>query len=117
MKKMSYVAVVTDVLNGVALTDEHIERLEALRDSLAKRSSSRSGKPTKAQIANEKLGNEIINAMSVGENYTIADIKGLVPDLAEATPQKISPLLKIYGVNTGKVVRETVKGKAVYHLA
>ena len=46
--------------------------------------------------------------------YTNADIAGLVPELEGATPQKISPLMKILGE---RIVAEKVKGKATYRLA
>ena len=116
MKKMSYVAVVNDVLNGVALTDEHIERLTALRDSLAKRNSTKSGKPTKVQLANAEIADTLLGVIESDHDYTIAEIKGLVPALADATPQKVSPICRKL-VADGKLVEGKVKGKVVYRLA
>ena len=111
-KKMSYAVAVESAING-ELTPEVIERLTALKASLAKR-SQRSGKPTKAQIANEALAEQVFAAMESGVDYTIADIRSLVPELETASVQKIAPLMKRLG---DKVVKAEVKGKAVYHLA
>ena len=73
MKKMSYASVIGDVLNGVELTAEHIEKLEALKVSLEKRTATKSGKPTKAQIANAEIGEAVVAAMTPGTVYTIAE--------------------------------------------
>ena len=95
---------------------EVIERLNTLRESLNKRNSGKAGKPTKTQIANAEIGEQIVAAMSVGVPYAIADIKGLVPALADATPQKVGPILR-HLRDEGKVVETKVKGKSVYTLA
>ena len=114
-KKISYASVISDVLNGEPLTPERIERLEALRVSLEKRASRKAG-PTKTQIANAEIGEAIIEAMNVGESYAIADIKALVPALAEATPQKVGPICRKLVV-AGRLAESKVKGKVVYSLA
>lgn len=115
MKQMSYVSAINEVLNG-NINDEVIERLTALRDSIAKRNSSKSGKPTKAQIANAEIGESVVSAMESDVDYTIADIKGLVPALADANPQKVSPIMRKL-TEGGKVEAIKVKGKVAYHLA
>lgn len=115
MKQMSYVNAINEVLNG-NINDEVVERLTALRDSIAKRNSSKSGKPTKAQIANAEIGESVVAAMESGVDYTIADIKGLVPALADANPQKVSPIMRKL-TEGGKVEAIKVKGKVAYHLA
>lgn len=115
MKQMSYVNAINEVLNG-NINDEVVERLTALRDSIAKRNSSKSGKPTKAQIANAEIGESVVSAMESGVDYTIADIKGLVPALADANPQKVSPIMRKL-TEGGKVEAVKVKGKVAYHLA
>ena len=112
-KKMSYVVAVEKAING-ELSDEVIERLTALRASLEKRASRKSEGPTKAQKENLVLAEKVIEAMESGVDYTNADIAGLVPELEGATPQKISPLMKLLGE---RVTSEKVKGKAVYRLA
>ena len=113
-KKMSYASVIADVLNGVALTDEHIERLNALKASLEKRGSRKAVGPTKAQKARAELAERVFNALEAGKSYTTADITGLVPELEGATPQKITPLMKLIGE---RIVTEKVKGKTIYSLA
>lgn len=113
-KKMSYVVAVGHAIDG-ELTPEVIERLTALKASLEKR-NAKSGKPTKAQIANAALAEQIGNAMESGVQYGMDDIRALIPELAKATSQKISPLMKRL-VEAGKVVKTEVKGKAVYSLA
>ena len=115
-KKMSYVAMLNDVIEGRELTAEHIERAIALRDQMAKRSASKSGKPTKAQIANAEIGEAVASAMEAGKVYTIADVKALVPALAEATPQKVGPICRKL-VSAGRLAESKVKGKVVYSLA
>ena len=112
--KISYVSVINDVLNGIELDAERIEKLTALKASLEKRASRKSEGPTKAQKENMALAESVFSAMEQGVSYSNTDIAGLIPELAGATPQKISPLMKLLGE---RVVTEKVKGKAVYHLA
>lgn len=114
-KKMSYAVAITEAIEG-RLSAEGVERLEALRESLAKRNSNKSGKPTKAQIANAELGEAVASAMTAGEVYTIAEVKALVPALAEATPQKVGPICRKL-VAAGRLAESKVKGKVVYSLA
>ena len=115
-KKISYVVALDTVLTGAEITDEVRERLEALKASLEKRNSRKSEGPTKLQKANAELAEQIVSAMAEGKSYGSAEIAELVPALAGATPQKISPLMKGL-VASGVVVAEKVKGKASYHLA
>ena len=44
-----------------------------------------------------------------GHAYRVADIKGLVAELAEATPQKVSAIMTRLRKN-GQVTRDIVKG-------
>ena len=113
-KKMSYVSAVDVVLNGGEITDEVRERLEALKTSLEKRANRKSEGPTKAQKENLALAEKVLEAMEPGVEYGNAEIAGLIPELEGATPQKISPLMKMLG---DRVIIEKVKGKAVYRLA
>ena len=113
-KKMSYVSAVDVVLNGGEITDEVRERLEALKASLEKRASRKTEGPTKAQKENLAIAEKVLAEMVEGTVYSNADIAGLVPELEGATPQKISPLMKMLG---DRVITEKVKGKASYRLA
>ena len=114
-KKMSYVAMLNDVIEGRELTAEHIERAIALRDQMAKRATRKAG-PTKAQIANAEIGEAVISAMTAGKVYTIADVSALVPALAGATPQKVGPICRKL-VSAGRLTEGKVKGKVTYSLA
>ena len=115
-KKMSYVSAIDAVLSGAPCEGEVAERLTALRESVAKRSASKSGKPTKTQIANAEIGEAVISAMTAGEVYTIADVSALVPALAGATPQKVGPICRKL-VSAGRLTEGKVKGKVTYSLA
>lgn len=115
--KTTYVSsLTTAITNPSALTAEEIERLSALRDSLIKRNSTKSDKPTKTQVANANIGNEIAEAMQVGVTYSIADLCALVPSIKDASSQKVSPIMAKL-VEAGKVVKSVVKGKNYYTLA
>lgn len=116
MEKLTNVAVLNDVLAGVPMTEAHIEKLTAMRDQFAKRNAYRSGKPTKAQEANAVIAEAVMSAMEAGKAYTLAEVKGIVPALADATPQKISPIMR--GLKAAHRVTEVkVKGKVAYSIA
>ena len=94
------------------LTDE--EEIEFINKQIAlteKKNASRSNKPTKNQVMNHELTDKIYEAMEEGVAYRIADIKGLVDELADATPQKVSALVTKLR-NEVKVSRELIKGTA-----
>jgi hypothetical protein len=80
---------------------------------LEKKNASRSTKPTAKQVANATLADEIYEAMADGQPYTIADIKSLVPSLADANPQKVSAIVTKMRKDI-RVSREMVKGKAYF---
>ena len=63
-----------------------------------------------------ELAEKIFEAMNPDEVYETKAIGGLVPELAEASTQKLTALMKIL-VASERVVPEKVKGKATYHLA
>ena len=113
VKKISYVVALERILNGDT-SAEVVERVTALHDALVKRGAKRPEGPTKAQKENMALAENVFSAMEQGVEYTNADIAKLIPELADATPQKVSPLMKMLGE---RVVTEKVKGKAVYRLA
>ena len=111
--KMTYVDALNAVLNGNEMTPEVIEKLTALRDSVAKRNAHKSDKPAKAQVANAELAESIVATMESGVDYTCSDIGKLMGGL---TSQKVSPIMK--GLDdAGRVTSEKVKGKLIYRLA
>jgi len=114
---ITYVSVLSKVIeNPINLTSEEVEKLTALRDSIAKRNSVKSDKPTKAQRENAELAEQVANAMVEGVTYSIPDICALIPALNEATSQKVGPLMGKL-VDAGKVVKSVVKGHNFYTLA
>ena len=97
-----------------SLVADHAELVEFIDhelELLEKKNASRSLKPTAKQVANADLTDAIYNAMEDGVAYRIADIKGLIPSLADATPQKVSALVTKLR-NEVRVSRELVKGTA-----
>lgn len=108
MTKMTYVSVINDVMNGVALTDEHIEKLNSLKASLEKRANGKRGMTAtqkenvgvKAQIADFLADGTIRSATEVGTAVGI-------------TNQKASALLKQM-VEAGSVEKFTEKRKTFF---
>ena len=92
---------------------EVVEKLTALRDSIAKKNASRTNKPTPKQKANAELMTEIYEAMEGGKAYTVTEIGQLVPALADAKVQKVSALVTKMRENV-LVAREVVKGRAYF---
>lgn len=82
-------------------------------DLLAKKNERKSTKPTAKQVANAELIERIYEAMESGKSYTVSEVQALVPELAEASGQKVSALIKKMRDNV-LVSREVVKGKAYF---
>jgi len=104
-----------DYFNRI-LAYAHEEDKDFLRhemELLEKKNASRSTKPTAKQVANASLADDVYDAMQDGQSYTVADVKALVPELAEANPQKISAILTKLRKEI-RVSRELVKGKAYF---
>lgn len=80
---------------------------------LAKKNERKSTKPTAKQTANAELIERIYEAMEGGKSYTVSEVQALVPELAEASGQKVSALIKKMRDNV-LVSREVVKGKAYF---
>ena len=109
--KMTYVSAISDVLNGVALTDEHIEKLTALKASLEKRASGER-KPTATQKANVEVKGKIAEFLADGTLRTATEIG----DALGISNQKASALLKQM-VDNGSVVKTVDKRKAYFAIA
>ena len=80
---------------------------------LQKKNASRSTKPTAKQMANAELADEVYEAMGDGKSYTVAEIKAMVPALADANPQKVTAILTRMRGEL-RVSREEIKGKAYF---
>lgn len=93
---------------------EVVEKLTALREKQAARSATKAEGPTKAQLERATLASRIGDAMEPGVTYGNAEIAALLPELAGATPQRLSPLMALLGE---RIVTSKVKGKNYYTLA
>lgn len=82
-------------------------------DLLDKKNERKSDKPTPKQTANAEFIERIYAEMENGKAYTISEIQALIPELAGASSQKVSALVKKMRDNV-LVSRELVKGKAYF---
>ena len=87
-KKMTYVDAINMAIEG-NLTNEAVEKLEALIVSLNKRNAHKSGKPTKTQVANEGVKGAILEVLADGEARQCK----VIAEALEISPQKASALL------------------------
>lgn len=80
---------------------------------LTKKNERKSTKPTAKQMANAELIERIYEQMEDGKSYTVSEVQALIPELADASGQKVSALIKKMRDNV-LVSRELVKGKAYF---
>lgn len=73
-------------------------------------------KPTANQVANEGLKTAILEGMEANRVYTVSELMKVIPELAEATNQKVTALLRQL-VLEGAVKRTEDKRKAYFSLA
>ena len=113
--KVSYVSVITDVLNGVELDAERIEKLEALKVQLAKRGSGKHGL-TKTQKEGLELMERIIEMLADAPDGMTATEIGDALDIkcqrASALLAKLTPER-----GDGRVRREKVGKQVRFFLA
>ena len=107
--KMTYVSAISDVLNGIALTDEHKEKLTALKASLEKRASGER-KPTATQKANVAVKETIAEFLGTVEFATATEIGKACGEISN---QKASALLTAM-VTDEVIEREVIKRKAYF---
>ena len=106
MKNMTYAQAIDNAING-NINDEVVERLEALKEQLAKRGSGKHS-PTKTQKENEVLKGRILEILAeVDEGLTATE----VGEEIGVKCQKASAILKQM-VDAGDVARNKV-GKVV----
>jgi hypothetical protein len=110
--KMTYVSVISDVLEGVALTDEHKEKLTALKASLEKRASGER-KPTATQKANVAVKESIAEFLGTVEFATATEVGKACGEISN---QKASALLKQM-VDEGTVEKFSEKRKTYFKIA
>lgn len=108
---MTKIEMINSMLTKYEFSTEEVEFLIKYRESIAKANARKSTKPTKTQIANEGLKERILEVLT-SEGVTAK----AVGEALEVSSQKASALLKQL-VDTGKVAKETVKGKSLFRLA
>ena len=116
-KKMTYVDALNLVLAGTALTDEAAEKLEALRDQLVKRNSSKTDKPSKKQAENLASAEHLAEVMErVGKPSTVSEYMAADPEqLGTMSNQKVSALMRVLEA-AGRVEKTTEKRKSYFAL-
>ena len=96
------------------LTDaDEIAFIEHEIELVTKKNAAKSDKPTKKQVANSEIKDELFAAMEEGKPYTIGDMLKLIPCVADLTNQKVSALVRQLKED-GKVERTEVKRVAYF---
>ena len=110
--KMTYVKALEIAIKAVEDNKEVAEKLEALKASVAKKTSAER-KPTATQKANEGYKTAILEFMEVGKKYTITDLMKEVVELADLSNQRVSALVRQLK-EEGLVERTEEKRKAYF---
>ena len=117
--KMSYATALDMVLaiDEVKANDELAEKLTALKESVSKKSTSKSNKPTAKQKANEEIKDKLMEILFAEPTrlFTISEICKLYTD-EELSNQKVSSLIRQL-VAEDKVKRTEDKRKAYFSIA
>lgn len=104
------------VSNGTTV-DEAITVIDHEIELIKKKNSARSNKQTQAQEENEIYRALIMEFLATKtEPVTCSEIQSNIPDFSGFNNQKIASLMTSLK-ETGKVNRNTVKGKAVFSIA
>jgi hypothetical protein len=111
---MTNVVALTFVLDNCSLPTEVADKIKAMKATYEKKSASR--KPTKTQIENESIKDDILTALGkLGRKASIAEIKAQMDSLKDLTPQKMSSMLgQLNGA--GFVDKVTEKSKTYFFL-
>ena len=117
--KMTYATALDMVLaiDEVKANDELTEKLIALKESISKKSTSKSNKPTAKQKANEEIKDKLMEILFAEPTrlFTISEICKLYTD-EELSNQKVSSLIRQL-VTEDKVKRTEDKRKAYFSIA
>ena len=117
--KMTYATALEMVLaiDEVKANDELAEKLIALKESVSKKSTSKSNKPNAKQRANEEIKEKIMEILFAEPTrlFTISEICKLYTD-EELSNQKVSSLIRQL-VAENKVKRTEDKRKAYFSIA
>ena len=115
--KLTYVSTINAILTAIqnqsfeGITADHVEKLIALGQSLEKRNTAKSDKPTKKQAENATVKDAILATLSTTEGKRCGDIATEVG----ISGQKCSALLSQL-VKTGEVVKTEEKRVAFFTL-
>lgn len=113
MEKMTNVKALAYVIENTEVPQDVLEKLVAMKASFEKKAENR--KPTKTQEANAAIAEKVVEVLEdAGKGLTIAEIKAQVEELAEATPQKVSGVIKTLG---NRVRKDYDKKVAYFTLA
>lgn len=117
--KMTYATALEMVLaiDEVKANDELAEKLTALKESVSKKSTSKSNKPNAKQKANEEIKEKIMEILFAEPTrlFTISEICKSYTD-EELSNQKVSSLVRQL-VAENKVKRTEDKRKAYFSIA
>ena len=117
--KMTYATALDMVLaiDEVKVNDELAEKLIALKESVSKKSTSKSNKPNAKQKANEVIKEKLMEILFAEPTrlFTISEICKLYTD-EELSNQKVSSLIRQL-VAEDKVKRTEDKRKAYFSIA
>lgn len=112
---MTYAMALEVAINAVAEDKAVVEKLTALKEQLAKRSTSKT--PTKTQKENEVIMERILDALAaIDEPTTVTGLLAHGVEGFELTNQKASALLRKL-IEAGKVVKTIEGKKALFALA
>ena len=111
-KKMTYAEAINEVLKSADITSEVREKLEALVNSLAKKSADR--KPTAKQKENIDLKDKILEVLEIlDEQVTITELCKSDDTFAEMSNQKMSALCNQL-VKEEKLEKVVDKGRSYF---
>ena len=117
--KMTNLMALNFVVEHCELPTDVMEKITNIRNSYQKKAEYKptgERKPTATQLANEDLKFSILDFMSDGSEYTIADLAQTVPCLEGVATQKITALMYAL-LGADKVTKRVEKRKAIFTIA
>ena len=115
MTKMTYVKALDRVINGGEVTSEVIDKLEALRATLAKKATAER-KPTAKQTANAETRATLVNFINQnaeGNGFTVTDLLKQCPEVEGDSNQHVSAILR-QAVQAGEISKGSVKRRTYF---
>lgn len=115
MTKMTYVKALDRVISGGEVTPEVIDKLEALRTTLAKKATAER-KPTAKQTANAETRAALVNFINQnaeGNGFTVTDLLKQCPEVEGDSNQHVSAILR-QAVQAGEISKGSVKRRTYF---